>query len=98
MQNGSNIKDKRKNAIAISYDTEDAAPQIIASGRGYIAERIIEKAKDAEVPLYKDDKLANTLMKLDVGDYIPQELYNVVAEILIFVDKTDRLKGKIYGE
>ncbi|MHB8129696.1 MAG: EscU/YscU/HrcU family type III secretion system export apparatus switch protein, partial [Mobilitalea sp.] len=56
---------------------------------------IIERAKEANVPLHKDEKLANTLSKLEIGDMIPQELYEVVAEILVFVDKMDRLKGKV---
>ena len=55
----------------------------------------IEKAKKNDVPLYKDDKLANTLSKLKIGDMIPQELYEVVAEILVFVDDMDKLKAKI---
>jgi len=45
----------------------------------------------------KDSKLANTLSNLEIGDMIPPELYTVVAEILVFVDKTDKLRGKIHG-
>lgn len=48
-------------------------------------------------PTYEDSKLANTLSNLEVGDMIPPELYTVVAEILVFVDKTDKLRGKING-
>ena len=47
------------------------------------------------MPLYKDNKLANTLSKLEIGDTIPPELYDVVAEILVFVDDMDRLRSKI---
>ena len=47
------------------------------------------------MPLYKDHKLANTLSKLEIGDSIPPELYDVVAEILVFVDDMDRLKAKL---
>ncbi len=43
----------------------------------------------------KDNKLANTLSKLEIGDTIPPELYDVVAEILVFVDDMDRLRSKI---
>ena len=56
---------------------------------------IIEKAKEEDVPFYKDSKLAATLSKLEIGDMIPPELYEVVAEILVFVDKMDRLKDKL---
>ena len=61
------------------------------------AEKIIEKAKEANVPVHKDSKLAGTLSKLEIGDMIPPELYEVVAEILVFVDDMDRLKAKLDG-
>lgn len=88
-------KEKRKQAIALSYNPGDEAPQIVATGTGIIAEKIIEKAKENDVPLYKDNELADTLSRLEIGDMIPPELYSVVAEILVFVDKLDKIKGKI---
>lgn len=88
-------KDRIKQAIALEYNPEDEAPKVIASGRGLLAERIIEKAKESDVPVHRDDKLADTLSRLDIGDMIPPELYEVVAEILVFVDAMDKLKGKI---
>ena len=87
---------KRKQAIAIQYNPDEVAPKILASGTGIIADKIIEKAKSSDVPLYEDNKLANTLLKLDIGEYIPPELYSIVAEILVFVDNLDKIKGKIY--
>jgi flagellar biosynthesis protein len=87
--------DKRKTAVALGYNPGDDAPKILAAGKGALAERIIERAKEADVPLHQDDKLANTLSKLDIGDSIPPELYEVVAEILVFVDRMDRLKNKL---
>ena len=73
-------------------------PKILATGKGYLADKIIEKAKEEDVPLYQDNQLANTLSRLEIGDMIPPELYGVVAEILVFVDNLDRLKGKINGK
>ena len=69
--------------------------KILATGKGHIAEKIIEKAKEEHVPFYKDNKLADTLSKLEIGDMIPPELYEVVAEILVFVDDMDKIKSKI---
>ena len=86
---------KRKQAIALSYDPEEDAPKVIASGTGLVAEKIIEKAKASDIPVHKDDKLANTLSKLELGDMIPPELYEVVAEILVFVDRMDKIKEKM---
>ncbi|MBR4207636.1 MAG: EscU/YscU/HrcU family type III secretion system export apparatus switch protein [Lachnospiraceae bacterium] len=88
-------KDKVKTAVALEYDPEDMAPKVIASGRGAIADRIIEKAKESKVPVHKDDKLAKTLSKLEIGDMIPPELYEVVAEILVFVDGMDKIREKM---
>ena len=87
---------KRKQAIAIQYNPDEVAPKILASGTGIIADKIIEMAKSSDVPLYEDNKLANTLSKLDIGEYIPPELYSIVAEILVFVDNLDKIKGKIH--
>ena len=91
-------ENKKKQAIALQYNPGAEAPTIVASGMGIVADKIIEKAKESDVPLYEDSKLANTLSKLEIGDMIPPELYGVVAEILVFVDNLDRLKGKINGK
>lgn len=86
---------KPKQAIALEYDPGDDAPKVVASGRGLLAERIIEKAKEAAVPVHRDDKLADTLSRLEIGEMIPPELYEVVAEILVFVDAMDKIRGKM---
>lgn len=95
-ENRNPSKDKKiKQAIALEYDPSDVAPRVIASGRGVLAEKIIQKAKESDVPIHRDDKLADTLSRLEIGDAIPPELYEVVAEILIFVDSMDKLKSKV---
>ena len=87
--------DKNKTAVALAYEAGDAAPKILASGKGYVAEQIIEEAKKADVPFYQDNELAQTLSKLNIGDAIPPELYEVVAEILVFVNDMEKLKAKL---
>ena len=82
-------KKKVKQAVALEYDPSDEAPRVIASGKGILAEKIIEKAQESSVPIHRDDKLADTLSRLDIGEMIPPELYEVVAEILVFVDAVD---------
>ncbi len=86
---------KVRQAIALSYDPEEDAPKVIASGKGVLADRIIERAQEVDIPVHRDDKLADTLSRLDIGDMIPPELYEVVAEILVFVDAMDKIKGKM---
>ncbi len=88
-------KNKVKQAIALEYNPGEEAPKVIATGRGKIAEKIIEKAKEADVPIHRDDKLADTLSRLEIGEMIPPELYEVVAEILVFVDSMDKIKSKV---
>ncbi len=85
----------KKKAVALLYDPSNQAPQVVAAGQGVLADKIIETAKDSDVPLYKDTNLTETLLKLDIGDCIPPELYGVVAEILVYVDKMDKIKAKI---
>lgn len=84
-----------KKAVALRYDHErgDAAPRIVASGRGAAAERILEVAGDSGVPMHEDRALVETLLAFEIGKEIPAELYQVVAEVLAFVqflDKNDR--------
>ena len=90
-----NNDDKPKIAVALEYTPGEQAPKILATGRGYIAKSIIEKAGEADVPIYEDSKLADTLSKLEIGEMIPPELYTVVAETLVFVDECDKIKGKV---
>lgn len=87
--------EKPKQAIALSYDPSEAAPIVIASGKGALAEKIIERAKEADIPVHRDDKLADTLSRLEIGDMIPPELYEVVAEILVFVDGMEKIRAKL---
>lgn len=88
-------KDKVKTAVALGYDpNEDGAPKVIASGRGALADKIIEQAKENKIPVHEDDKLADTLSRLEIGEMIPPELYEVVAEVLVFVDAMDKIKAK----
>lgn len=82
---------KIKEAAALQYSPgDDRAPRIVALGKGDSAEKIIEIAKANDVPVYEDAKLAQTLSKLQVGDEIPEELYGVVAEILVFISNLDK--------
>lgn len=86
-------KKKIKKAVALQYNRDDRAPKVIALGKGLVADKILEKAKEENVPIYNDPKLAETLNQLNIGDEIPPALYEVVAEILIFVSDLDVLQG-----
>ena len=73
-------------AAAIKYDSASAnAPKVTARGRGFIADKIIEKAEEFGIPIKNDPDLVQILSKLDIGAEIPVELYRATAEILAFV-------------
>lgn len=80
------IKKDASKAVAILYDDErGAAPQVVASGKGKLAEKIIETAREAGVHIQEDPDLVELLAKVPIGDEIPVDLYQTVAEILAFV-------------
>ena len=88
-------KNPNRTAIALEYNpNESEAPKVIATGKGLIADKIIEQAKEADIPVHKDSKLAGTLSKLEIGEMIPPELYEAVAEILVFVDAMEKIRAK----
>ena len=88
------MKDKMKKAAALSYREGQEAPIVTALGKGETAERIIKTAKENDVPIFENENLVSTLIHLDLGQQIPQELYNVVAEVLVFIsDIENKLKG-----
>jgi len=83
-----------RRAAAISYDPEkNDAPVLAAFGEGHIAEKIVAVAKESGVPIVPDPSLSSMLSKISVGDEIPEELYEAVAKVLIFVSEVDRSYG-----
>lgn len=72
-------------AAALRYSEDLPAPLVVASGRGRLAEAIVEVARQSGVTLVEDPLLADTLARLDVNTLIPESLYEVVAELLAFV-------------
>lgn len=88
-------KAPRKTAVALRYDVDrDKAPLVLASGRGPVADEILRIAEDNKIPLYEDPELAKLLTKLELDAEIPPELYTLVAEVLFFVYKLDRMAEK----
>ena len=84
-------------AIAILYnENESAAPMVVASGKGLMAEKIIATAKEAGIHIQEDANLVELLSKIPVGEEIPTELYQTVAEVLAFVYQVnEKFKNKM---
>ena len=80
------MSDDAEMAIAIKYDKEkDTAPRVVAKGMRLKAEKIREIARQHNIPLMKNVTLASALYRVDVGQEVPEELYDAVAEVLNFV-------------
>ncbi len=78
--------DKRKKVAALKYKpNEDTAPKVVAKGSGWLADKILEVAKENRIPLKEDRQLVEVLSAIDLNREIPLELYKAVAEILAFV-------------
>jgi flagellar biosynthesis protein len=84
--------DRRREAVALRYDGKtDEAPKVTAKGRGLVAERIIEAAREHGIPMREDSDIVAVLAKLQLYEEIPPTLYKAVAEILAFVYRMNRM-------
>lgn len=82
---------RNKRAIALGYDLKkDTAPTVKAKGKGYVADEIIRRAKENDVPIQEDSSLVEILSQLEMNERIPEKLYEVVAEVFAFIYKVDR--------
>lgn len=75
--------DERPQAVALSYDGQ-GAPRVVAKGGGEVAERILEVARQHDVPLQQDPALVRLLSRVDLGEEIPRPLFAAVAQVLAF--------------
>lgn len=88
-------KYKQNKAVALRYAPEQQdAPTLVAKGKGVVADKLIEKAKEHGVPIQEDSSLVEVLSKLDLDQQIPPELYQLVAEVLTMVYRTDQQARK----
>jgi flagellar biosynthesis protein len=89
-------KDKftRKEAVALTYNpTDSEAPKVIAKGKGIIAENILEKAKEHNIPIQEDPSLVELLGQLNIDQSIPEQLYQAVSEVFAYIYHLDRQSG-----
>ncbi|ADU30774.1 EscU/YscU/HrcU family type III secretion system export apparatus switch protein [Evansella cellulosilytica] len=89
-----NIINKR--AVALGYNrSEDEAPVVKAKGKGYVADEIIKRARENNIPIQEDSSLVEILSQLEMNERIPTALYGVVAEVFSFVYRVDQsYRGK----
>ncbi|MFD2704823.1 EscU/YscU/HrcU family type III secretion system export apparatus switch protein [Salibacterium lacus] len=81
----------RRSAVALGYQAQsEQAPSVKAKGRGLIAEEIIERARENNIPVQEDPSLVELLSQLEINQSIPPELYEVVAEVFAFLYRVDQ--------
>jgi flagellar biosynthesis protein len=99
MKRKETVKDERiQEAAALKYDAgKDRAPRVTALGKGYLAQRMLKEAENARVQVVQDEKLSAMLQRVSVGDEIPESLYQVVAEILVFLYRMDDIMAPERG-
>lgn len=78
-------QDKRQMAVALAYRNGDAAPKVVARGRGIIAQAIIDRAKEHGVFVHESEELVGLLMQVELDEQIPPQLYLAVAELLAWI-------------
>jgi flagellar biosynthesis protein len=81
--------EKPRRATALRYTEGSNAPEVVATGRGEIARKILDAAEEAGVAVRRDPALVEALSKLDVGQAIPPDLYVAVAEALVWAYRLD---------
>ena len=79
----------RQQAVALAYTPGEAAPRVIAKGKGLVAQEIIERAREAGVYVHESPELLGLLMQVDLDDRIPPQLYVAVAELLAWLYKVE---------
>ncbi len=72
-------------AVALAYEHGDFAPKVVAKGRGVVAEQIIARAKENGIFVHESKELVSLLMRVDLDDQIPSALYQVIAELLVWL-------------
>lgn len=93
-ENKQKQNDRIRRAVALHYEpSKNQAPRVSASGRGWLAERILTLARENRVPIVEDANLAQMLGNLSLGEEVPRELYEAIAAIYAFVMEADRRKG-----
>ena len=87
------MPEKPKKAVALKFEMgKDEAPRVLAKGQGLMADKILALAKEKNIPLHEDPELVEVLSKLELGGSIAPELYQAVAEVLIFIYRMNQKK------
>ena len=83
---------KMNKAVSLKYNGDEATPKVSFKGDGELADRILKIAEESDIPIIEDSDLAEILSKFNIGDFIDEDLYEVIAEVFAFLY---RMNGKL---
>jgi flagellar biosynthesis protein len=86
-----NSDDSRSLAVALAYASGDAAPKVVAKGRGLIAKEIVSRAREHGVFVHESKELVALLSQVDIDDHIPPQLYLAIAELLAWIYRVEKM-------
>lgn len=90
------MKENRNEAVALTFDPSNGdAPKVVAKGKGILADNILKKANENDIPIQQDASLVQILGQLDLNESIPEELYQAVAEVFAFIYQLDKKHGEM---
>jgi len=93
--NNQNKKSRtEKSVVALKYEKGYKSPKVVAKGKGYVADKILEIAEENKIYVHTDENLSENLNRLELGSDVPPELFEIVAQIYIFADKIDEIIGE----
>ena len=94
----SDVSQSNRQAVALRYrEPEDEAPRVVAKGHGQIAAKIVALAREHDIPTYADSELTRHLATLDLDMEIPSQLYQAVAEVLVFIYELEQSRKDPHG-
>ncbi len=78
-------------AVALKYEENlQKAPKVVAKGKGHLAEKIIQKAAELDVPIFQNEALASSLLSVEIDEQIPAALYQAVVEVFVWLMKNEQ--------
>lgn len=87
-------KELIKKSIALKYKMGEISPRIVSKGKGKIAEKIIEQASKYDITIIRDKEITDNLYRLEINDFIPYELFEVIASVYTFVMRKKEFKNE----
>ncbi len=89
--------DYSKKAVALKYEKSSmSAPKVVAKGKGAVALKILQKAQEFDIPVFKNEVLASSLLEVELDKEVPPKLYKAVVEVFVWLMKSEK-KAQLSG-